>query len=226
MSSHDSGALFELAGIEVSSAMTTTLGITILVGGLAIAGTRNMSVATPGKVQNVIEYCVSGLRDFYASILGKERGDAFLPLLGTLFVFILVSNYSGLLPGAGTVSGFQPPTGLLSYTVALAIVSFCATHYYGFKYNHGGYLKHFISPFILMLPLNIMEEFIRPLSLSLRLFGNIYGEETTLHEIMNLIPLGAPVVVMLLSVMFGFIQALVFTMLTAIYLEGASGHGH
>lgn len=226
MSSEHSSALFELAGIEVTSAMTTTLGITILVGGLAIAGTRNLSVGTPGKAQNFIEYSVGGLRDFYSSILGKERGDAFLPLLGTLFIFILVSNYSGLLPGAGTVPGFQPPTGLLSYTVALALVSFFATHYYGFKYNHTGYLKHFLSPFILMLPLNIMEEFIKPLSLSLRLFGNIYGEETTLHQIFALIPIGAPVVVMLLSVMFGFIQALVFTMLTAIYLEGASGHGH
>lgn len=225
MSAHG-GALFEVAGVEVTSAMTTTLGITVLVSGLVIAGTRNLSVETPGKTQNFIEYGVSALKDFYCGIMGEEKGKAFLPLLGSLFIFILVSNYSGLLPGAGILPGFQPPTGLISYTVALALVSFFATHISGFKYNGPGYLKHLFSPFIFMLPLNLIEEVVRPLSLSLRLFGNIYGEETVLHQVSALIPLGAPAVLLLLSVLFGAIQAIVFTMLTAIYINGATGHGH
>ena len=145
---------------------------------------------------------------------------------GTLFLYIIISNYSGLLPLAGELPGFQPPTGTLSCTVGLALVTFLATQYGGFKYHGVHYLGHFVKPVAPLLPLMLLEEVTHPLSLSLRLFGNIYGEETVLHQVSGLIPLGAPIVIMGLSLLFGFIQALVFTMLSAIYIDTATSAGH
>lgn len=220
------GALFEVAGFGVTSAMTTSLAITAIIGGVVIAGTRNLTAGKPGKMQNAIEMVFGTLRDFYAGILGKERATAFVPILGTLFLYIIISNYSGLLPFAGTAPGFQPPTGMLGVTVGLAMVIFFTTHIGGFKYNGLHYLGHFVKPVAPLLPLLLLEEIIHPLSLSLRLYGNIYGEETVLHQVSGLIPLGAPIVIMGLSLLFGFIQALVFTMLSAIYIESATGSGH
>ena len=106
------------------------------------------------------------------------------------------------------------------------MVTFCATHIGGFKYNGVHYLGHFVKPVAPLLPLMLLEEVIHPLSLSLRLYGNIYGEETVLHQVSGLLPLLAPIVIMGLSLLFGAIQALVFTMLSAIYIEAATGAGH
>lgn len=221
-----SGALFEIGPIEVTSVMTTSLAITVIVSAVAILGTRNLQLKNPKRGQRILEYIAQSLRDFYAQILGKERATAFLPVLGTLFLFIIVSNYSGLLPGAGKLSGFQPPTGHLGTTVGLALVVFCTVHFGGFKYNGIHYPGHFVKPVFFMLPMMLLEEVIHPLSLSLRLYGNIYGEETVLEQISELIPIGAPILIMGLSLLFGFIQALVFTMLSAIYIEEATAQEH
>lgn len=220
------GALFEIGPVEITSVMTTSLVITGVLCAVTVLGCRNLKVKNPGRAQRAIEYVVQSLRDFYAGILGKERATAFLPVLGTLFLFIIMSNYSGLLPGAGKIPGFQPPTGHLGTTVGLALVTFCATHFGGFKYNGIHYPGHFVKPVFFMLPLLLLEEIIHPLSLSLRLYGNIYGEETVLEQISGLIPIGAPILVMVLSLLFGFIQALVFTMLSAIYIEEATAQEH
>lgn len=218
--------LFEIGGFAVDSVMTTSLAITAVVSVVAFAGTRNLKERQPGRLQSALEYAVGSLRDFYASIIGKDKATYFLPVLGTLFVYIIISNYSGLLPLAGELPGFQPPTGTLSCTVALALVTFLTTQFGGFKYNGVHYLGHFVKPVAPLLPLMLLEEVTHPLSLSLRLFGNIYGEETVLHQVSGLIPLGAPVVIMVLSLLFGAIQALVFTMLSAIYIDGATSAGH
>ncbi len=216
------GALFEIGPIQVTSVMTTSLAITVILSLIAILGTRNLKVKNPGRGQKALEYIVGGLRDFFAQILGKKRATAFLPVLGTLFLFILFSNYSGLLPGAGKIPGFQPPTGHLGTTVGLAIITFLTVQIGGFKYNGIHYPAHFVKPVFFMLPLLLLEEVIHPLSLSLRLYGNIYGEETVLEKISELIPLLAPIIIMGLSLLFGFIQALVFTMLSSIYIEEAT----
>lgn len=150
-----------------------------------------------------------------------------MPLIATLFIFILLSNYSGLLPEAGHVPGLAAPTASLSMTAALAIVVFFATHFYGIRENGlGGYAKHFIKPVAFLMPLLVLEEFIRPLSLSLRLYGNISGEEMVGRQIFELVPALAPLPLYALSLLFGLLQAVVFTMLTAIYIDGATGHGH
>ena len=97
------------------------------------------------------------------------------------------------------------------------------THILGFKAQGLRYLKHFISPHPVMLPMNIMEEFVRPLSLSLRLYGNIYAEEMLVASIFAMVPLCMPLPFMFISAFFGFIQALVFTLLTATYIASATG---
>ena len=216
------GALFEIGPIQVTSVMTTSLAITVIVSASANLGTRKVKVKNPGRGQKTLEYIAGGLRDFYAQILGKERATAFMPVLGTMFIFILLSNYSGLLPGAGKIPGFQPPTGHLGTTVGLAMITFFTVHISGFRYNGAHYLGRFVKPVFFMLPLLLLEEVIHPLSLSLRLYGNIYGEETVLEKISELIPLLAPAIIMGLSLLFGFIQALVFTMLSVIYIEEAT----
>lgn len=134
--------LFEIGAFHVNSVMTTSLAITAVVSVVAIAGTRNLKERQPGRLQSALEYVVGGLRDFYGSIIGKEKATAFLPVLGTLFLYIIISNYSGLLPLAGELPGFQPPTGTLSCTVGLALVTFLATQYGGFKYHGVHYLGH------------------------------------------------------------------------------------
>jgi F-type H+-transporting ATPase subunit a len=146
----------------------------------------------------------------------------YLPLLGTFFLFILMCNYSGLIPGAGHIDGFASPTADWNVTGALAIVVFFATHYYGIKAKGIGYFRHFITPFAAFLPLNLLEEVARPLSLTLRLFGNVFAEETIIFFLLVMAPFLVPVPMMALSLMLGAIQALVFTILATSYIGAAT----
>jgi F-type H+-transporting ATPase subunit a len=220
------GMLFNIFGLEVNSITTTTWAIMLILSLLCVTLTRNLKVVPEGKAQLVAELAVDTLMNFLASIMGsKEKARKYFPILGSLFLIILASNYAGLIPGAGHTPGLQAPTSALSYTVALALVVFVITHIQGFKAHGFRYLKHFIEPNPLMLPLNLMEELVKPISLSLRLYGNIYGEETLVASIFAMAPLFIPLPFMFLGVFFGFIQALVFTLLTATYLASATA-GH
>lgn len=215
--------LFKVLGLNVTAEVVTMWVIIAVVTLISAIGTRRLK-DRPGKLQNALEMAVEKLVGFFADMLGRERARKYLPLFGTLFIFIVVSNYSGLLPGAGVVRGFGPPTSSLSVTAGLAIVVFISTHYLGVR-THGlkGYLHHFIKPVFFMLPFLLIEEIVRPLSLSLRLYGNIYGEESVTHQLYQLFPVGVPLVMMILSLLFCTIQAVVFTMLSAIYIGGATG---
>jgi len=107
----------------------------------------------------------------------------------------------------------------------LAAVAFLTTVGAGVSHNGvGGFLKHYAKPVAFIFPLMLLDEFIHPVSLTLRLYGNVYGEETVTHELMKMVPVGIPVIMQFLSIMMGAIQAMVFTMLTAIYIEEAVGH--
>lgn len=180
----------------------------------------------PGKLQNVAEMGIQSLDNFYGSILGVERARKYFPLFGTMFIFIMMSNYSGLLPFAGHLSWLKAPTSSLSVTAALAIIIFLSTHVLGFKAHGFGYLKHFLAPLAFMLPLNLIEECVRPFSLALRLYGNIFGEETVTEQLFHMCPLVVPLIMNVLSLLFCLIQAVVFTMLSAVYIEGSTGKGH
>ena len=224
MESHG-GALFHIGPVEVTSVMVTMVAITIGLTIVSYLATRKMSMR-PAGLQNFMETCIESLHNFTASIIGDRHIRKYFPFLATLFIFILVSNYSGLLPFAGTLPGLAAPTSVINVTAALAACAFIMTHYTGIRYHGFGYINHFIKPFIFLFPLLIVEEVVRPLSLTLRLYGNVFGEETITHELFNLIPLGIPLIINALSLLMGFVQALVFVLLASIYISGALEESH
>lgn len=182
---------------------------------ISILVTRNLK-ERPGRLQNLLEIAVEFLDDFFAGILGKENGRRYLFFLGPLFCFIILSNYSGLIPGVGLSKYIKAPTSSLSVTLGLGIVTFVFLQTAGIHAGAKHYLKHFLTP---VVPLLLLDEIIKPTSLALRLFGNIFGEETVMENLYHLLPIGAPIIMMVLSLLFCAIQAIVYTMLTASYLQ-------
>lgn len=154
--------------------------------------------------------------------MGSKACRSYFPLVGTLFIYILFANYSGLLPGAGHISGIAAPTSSINCTMAMAIIVFVAMQVIGIREHHGlSYYKHLLRPFAFLLPLMILEDLVKPISLTLRLYGNVFGEETVTSSFFNLIPIGLPVIMQFLSVLMGLVQALVFSLLAAIYIKEA-----
>lgn len=216
--------LFSIGPLEVTRPVVTMWVIIVVVGLVSWLGTRRLK-DVPGPLQNLLEMGVNWMRGYYSQTLHRENMDRYLPVLGSFFIFILVSNYSGLLPGAG--KAFAVPTASLSVTAGLAACSFVLTQYAGIrKKGVLGYFKTFLGPsavlMVLMLPLNLVEQVVRPFSLAMRLYGNIFGEETVVEQMGNVLPVGLPVVMQALSLLFGVIQAMVFTTLLANYLEEAT----
>ena len=193
---------------------------------ISLLATRHMR-ERPGKFQNVIETGVEYLDNYFAGILGKKESRKHLLFLGSLFIFIIFGNYTGLIPGAGLTDYWKAPTSSLSVTLGLGIITFfylqgSSIHAHGFL----GYLKRFISPIAIMLPLLLLDEFIKPASLALRLFGNIFGEETVTEQLYEILPIGAPIVMMVLSLLFcalGLLSAvLCFAMVARVYRARAN----
>jgi F-type H+-transporting ATPase subunit a len=225
---HGTHVFFEIMGLQVTSEVTTMWAIMAVMVLFAWWGTREIN-KVPSGPQNVLELVIDTIVDaILEPMMGKEKARKYFPLLGTIFLFILISNYSGLLPGAGMVPGFKPPTGTWGGTLGLALVVFASTHIAGMQ-ERGvfTYLKHFFEPYFFFLPLNILEALVKPLSLSLRLYGNIFGEETLLAVIiLQITAIVAPVPIMGLSMIFGAVQAYIFTMLASVYIAEATEGGH
>jgi len=225
---HGTYVFFKVFGIEVTSEVTTMWAIMLIMILFAWWGTRRLE-KVPRGAQNVLEMVIEGIIDgILAPVMGKHKARKYFPLLGTLFIFILISNYSGLLPGAGFLPGFKPPTGTLGGTLGLATVVFLATHLAGMQENGVlKYLKHFFEPYVFFFPLNVLEALVKPISLSLRLYGNIFGEETLLAVILfQIFAAFAPIPIMGLSLIFGAVQAYIFTMLASVYIAQATEGGH
>jgi F-type H+-transporting ATPase subunit a len=174
------------------------------------------------KLRGTLELLLDFLEGWYGSFIGgRKNARRFMPLLGSLFLFILVSNYLGLFPTIGSPGSLFAPTGRWGTTLGLAIIVAFAVQWVSIvELGVWGWIKHLLH----LGPLSILEEFVRPFSLSLRLFGNIFGEETLLAVIVFLLPGIAPIPIMGLSLLFGAIQAIVFTTLTAIYIGGVLEH--
>jgi len=220
--------LFEVFGLPVTSEVTTEWVLMGLLLVLAFLAVRRASLV-PGRFQTAVELGVNFVVDtvIAPSIGGREKALRYLPFLGSLFFFILFSNYLGLLPGAVLeLPGYKAPTSNVSVTAALAVLAFVATHVSGIRERGIRYFTHFFQPFWFLFPLNLVEELIRPLSLSLRLFGNIFGEEYILFVLLGLAPWFVPVPLMGLDLLFGFLQAFIFTTLTAAYIGGAIAEHH
>jgi len=195
------------------------MAVLILVAFLA---SRSISMV-PSGVQNLMEAVVTGIEGLIEETMGEE-GKAYFPLIATFALFILVCNLIGLVPG------FYPPTANLNTNAALALIVFFLTHVVGFRKHGIGYLKHFMGPIIWLAPLMFIIEIIghlaRPLSLTLRLFGNMYGHEIVLMIFLALVPLFLPIPMMLMGVLIAFIQTFVFTLLAMIYVAGALEESH
>jgi len=220
-----SGALFSIGPVPVYNLTLTSWGVMAILAALFYFGTRKME-RVPKGLQNTMEIAVEGLLSFFSSILGEDRARKYTPVLATFFLFILLSNYSGLIPGAGYVEGFKPPTSDWNTTAGLAILVFFSTHYFGVRAKGLSYFNHFLQPFWPFLPLNLLEELVRPLSLCVRLFGNIFAEETILAFLLAMAPFLVPVPMMALSMLLGAIQALVFTVLATSYIGAATEEHH
>ena len=214
---HTSNILFSIGPLEVTKTVVTMWVIIVVLGFVSWLATRRLK-EVPGPIQSAAEMAVTKLQDYFAGNMGRDNARRYFPVMATFFIFIVVSNYSGLLPGAG--HGFAVPTANLSTTAGLAVIAFFTTHIVGVK-RRGflGYLKTFISPFILMLPLNLIEQVVRPFSLALRLYGN----EMVTEQLSGIFPLVLPLVMQVMSLLFCLIQAVVFTMLLSIYIEEAVG---
>ena len=173
----------------------------------------------PGKFQNMIETGVEALDNFFSGNLGHKKSRKYFTFLASLFVFIVFSNYSGFIPGVGLTDYVKAPTASLSVTLGLGVITFLFLQISGFLHSKKHYFKRFVMPIAFMLPLLVLDEFIKPASLALRLYGNIFGEEMVTEQLYHVSPIGAPVVMMVLSLLFCALQAIVFTMLVSIYLE-------
>jgi F-type H+-transporting ATPase subunit a len=184
--------------------------------------TRRMNIL-PGRFQNVMEVIIGGFDSLLTDTMGRE-GRKFFPLIATLGLYILTSNLLGLIPG------FESPTANLNTTVSMAVVVFVMTHIVGVKVHGIKYFKQFMGPVWwltpLMMPIEIISHLSRPLSLSVRLFGNIMGEDIVLAVVLLLVPLLVPLPVFVLMIFTSCIQTLVFMLLAMMYIAGAMEEAH
>ena len=189
---------------------------------LSLIVRSRLSVEHPGKLQIVLEDAVTGLLGILDDIVGP-KGRRYLPLVGTLGILIWACNLAGLVPG------LMAPTSNYNVTLGCAITVWVYYHFQGIKEQGiGPYFKHFAMPpgapawiAPIMLPIELISHLSRVLSLSLRLFGNIFGEELVILILASIIPFLVPLPMMLLGLLTGSLQALIFVMLTMIYLGGA-----
>ena len=217
-----STVIFSLFGIlDVTGEVVTMWIILAAITIISLIVRRNLK-ERPGVFQNIIETGVEYLDNFFEGLLGRKKSRQYFTFLASLFIFIIFSNYSGLIPGVGLTDYAKAPTSSLSVTLGLGIVTFIFLQIAGLKCGVKHYFKRFVSPICVMLPLLILDEFIKPASLALRLFGNVFGEEMVMEELYHLLPIGVPLIMMVLSILFCTLQALVFTMLTSIYLYEAT----
>lgn len=183
-----------------------------------------LSVDSPSGMQHLIEVSFDAIRNLMREVIGKES-QRFTPIIATLALYILVGNFLGLIPG------FLSPTSNYNITASCAICVFIYYNYHGFR-KHGfkGYMKHFAGPVLWMAPLLFVIELIshlaRPLSLSIRLFGNIYAEELIIASLNDIVPFLASIPVMFLALFAGTIQAFIFILLTMVYISGAVEEAH
>ena len=270
--------LFKIGPLSVTNSMFmmfVVMALILIVYGLAARRAKMV----PGRWQALLEMSLEFIAGMTEGSGGKAFGRKVFPLVSGLFIFILIANYTGLLPGVGTIGTeevvtaeldhneesartvasantdggqtlyttaeeegdhkvlvpfLRPPTADLNMTLAMAIVSFCAIQYYGIK-SHGvvGRLKHMANPPFLF-PIEVIGEFSRIISLSARLFGNVFAGEALLGVMYAItakigflvIPVLVPVVFLFLELLFGTIQALVFAMLTLVYIAIAAAHDH
>jgi F-type H+-transporting ATPase subunit a len=189
---------------------------------VSVMATKKISLVPKG-LQNFFEMVIGGLEDFVVANMGEDGRKVF-PVLATLFIYILTCNLGGLFPGN------DAPTANINTTASMAVFVFVYYQYWGFKIHGTHYIHHFTGPMIwmapLMFPIEVIGHFARMLSLSLRLFGNIRGEDIVLALLFMLAPIVSTVPMYFLFMLADVIQAFVFFMLSMLYLKGAFEEAH
>jgi F-type H+-transporting ATPase subunit a len=204
--------------------LNATILYTWLLMALLVMGswlvTRKLSGGTRlSRGQNLLEILVLAIRGQIGE-LSEDSGSRYLPFVGTLFLFIAVSNILSPVPG------YQPPTGSLSTTTALALCVFIAVPIFGIgQQGLGNYLRQYLQPTPMMLPFNIIGEVSRTLALAVRLFGNVMSGSMIAAILLAIVPLFFPVVMQLLGLLIGLIQAYIFAILAMVYIVAAT-HAH
>lgn len=218
--------IINIPGVPTVVTMTWLAMLILIIVSLTVR--RRLSIV-PGRLQNMLEFAVETLTHLVESIMGPA-GGRFVPFLGTLFLLILVSNYMGLMPG------LRAPTSSLNTTVALALAVFVVSHYYAIR-TRGlkGYLLHYTGHVWYVAPLmvfsHVIGEIARPFSLAIRLFANILGDDLAMAIILSIMPFVArmilplflPPLLVIIDALIAFIQALVFSILAAIYIDQLAG---
>ena len=202
-------------GIEVAESTVISWVIMAIIMILTLVLTRNMTVENPGKLQVGVEYVVESLQNIVRGIVGHE-GERYVPYLATVLVFLGISNVFA-------VTGMKPPTKDLNVSAAVALMSIVLVQIASIRQNRvKGWLKGFTKPIAVVTPINIMELAIRPLSLCMRLFGNVLGAFVVMKLLEHLVPIILPAVFSLYFDFFdGLIQAYVFVFLTGLFIKEA-----
>lgn len=220
---------WQVGGYQLHGQVLITSWIVFaIIGCLSLLGNKDLKTIPEG-VQNFTEYITEFIRDLAKTQIGEEEYLNWVPFLGTIFLFIFVSNWSGALIPWRLIelpSGeLAAPTNDINTTVSLALLTSVAYFYAGLRKKGLSYFKRYVQPAAFLLPINILEDFTKPLSLSFRLFGNILADELVVGVLVSLVPLVIPIPLMLLGLFTSAIQALVFATLAGAYI-GESLEGH
>ena len=218
-----------LGSLGLPDAIATSLLVATLLVFFALAARVRLASANAVEpedgvtVRNVAETFVEAIQGLAEGVIG-HGSERYVPLLATFFIYILVANLLGLVPG------FSPPTSDFNITFALGVVSFVAYNYYGMRAHGAGYVKQFLGPMLLLAPLMLLVEIFshvfRPISLGIRLFANMFADHQVVAMFTDMTKVVIPVIFYLLGAFVSVVQAFVFTMLTAIYIALAISHDH
>jgi F-type H+-transporting ATPase subunit a len=215
---------FETAHIMGALVVLAFLGYGAVRYAHAVGGAGDAGLVPPAKfgLRNLFEVLADTVLGLMAGVMGEKEAKRYLPLVGTFFLFILFSNLLGLIPG------FLPPTGTLKTNLALSVSVFLLTHVYGVREHGLKYFKHFLGPIPLliplMLPIEVISHIARPVSLSMRLLGNIFADHKVVAVFFGIFPFILPVPFMAMGVLVCVVQAVVFSLLTTVYISQAVAH--
>ena len=221
--SSDQTVLWAWHGLKINLTIATTWGLMVVLTVLSRLLTLNMArpLSQDGSIiahgQSLLEWLVSFM-DEQMHEVGLADTERYLPFVGTVFLFVAASSLATILPG------YEPPTASLSTTAALAICVLVAVPLFGIRMRGvGAWLRGYLQPVPIMLPFNIISELTRTLALAMRLFGNMMGDGMILGILLTIAPLFFPVVMKLLGLLTGMVQAYIFSILTMVYIAAVAG---
>jgi len=210
--------LFSIGPVSISETVVVTWGIMAALALGSWLTTRKLTLA-PSRTQTVLELIVASVEDQIRDTIRVAPGP-YVPMIGTLFLFILTANWSSLIPGV------EPPTAHIETDAALGLIVFFAILYFGIRARGlRGYLRTFAEPSVVMIPLNVVETFTRTFSLIVRLFGNIMSAVFVIGIILSLAGLLVPIPLMALDLLVGAIQAYIFAVLAIVFIGSGVGEG-